>query len=101
MRPLLLFAALSLLAVSCFNPETPACSFSCGDSGQCPDDYMCLSDGYCHYKGIPSACLYSDASANVGPDLRGIDGPTPGDGGANPDGGATDIGIPDLSQRHD
>jgi hypothetical protein len=51
MRRALLVAAL-VLGAGCFNPDKPACSYSCSDTDpRCPEDYECRSDGYCHLVG--------------------------------------------------
>jgi hypothetical protein len=64
MRHVLLVAALVSFA-GCFEPDEPLCAFSCGDNGLCPDDYMCLADGYCHLHGDPTACVFPDAAVPV------------------------------------
>ena len=56
----LAFAAL--LFAGCFNPDEPSCSFACGSAGECPNDYACQSDGYCHKNGDNTACGFSDAA---------------------------------------
>ena len=61
MRHVLLLAALVGFA-GCFEPEEPLCAFQCGDNNLCPDDYMCLADGYCHLHGMPGDCMFPDAS---------------------------------------
>jgi hypothetical protein len=59
---LALIAAVLVLA-GCFSPDQPLCAYSCGDTDpKCPDNYVCLSDGYCHLHGDPTACPYSDAA---------------------------------------
>ena len=80
MKRALVLAALLLAA--CFNVDERPCSYACGPAGQCPDDYMCLSDGYCHLHGNPQACGYSDlAVPDLSMDLStGGDGPVTGDG---------------------
>jgi hypothetical protein len=91
--------SLSMLVAGCFNPSQPPCSFACGDNGSCPDDYMCLSDGYCHFKGMSGECGYSDAAVvtdgGAPPDL------TPAidiDGGGNlPDLSTPDASVPDMA----
>jgi hypothetical protein len=61
MRKLLLLALLA--GAGCFSPTQPICSFACGDSDpKCPQDYVCLGDGYCHLHGDPTSCGFSDAS---------------------------------------
>jgi len=90
--------SLSILVAGCFSPATPPCSFICGDNNACPDDYMCLSDGYCHYKGMQAACGYSDAGITTdggAGDLTPIsdtDGPV-----ATPDLSTGDASVGDMS----
>jgi len=66
MRRLLAIAALAFAASSfsgCFNVDKPTCSYACSDTTpQCPDDYECRSDGYCHLTGTTEACEFSDAA---------------------------------------
>jgi hypothetical protein len=80
MRALLLVAALIPFA-GCYSVEEPTCAFSCGDNGLCPDDYMCLADGFCHLHGDPKACTFPDAAVSItdgGEDLTSTtDGPGP------------------------
>ena len=59
----------ALATAGCFNVDTPPCTFSCGDNRVCPDDYQCLSDGYCHLHGQMSSCGFTDAA--LAPDLLG------------------------------
>ena len=68
MRALLL--AFTLLSVGCFDVDEPLCTFACGDNGLCPDNYMCLPDGYCHLHGTAGSCGYPDAAMFL-PDLSG------------------------------
>ena len=67
MRALLLIAAtiLALSVSGCFNVDEPPCSFSCGPNGECPDDYLCGGDNYCHLHGT-GICDYPDGA--VAPD---------------------------------
>lgn len=44
----------------CFSPDHPTCAFTCGPAGECPDDYACQPDGYCHYHGT-GVCPFPDA----------------------------------------
>jgi hypothetical protein len=52
-----------LLLSRCFSPSLPACAYRCyqNDLGaaQCPGEYECRSDGYCHLRGNSEACSYS------------------------------------------
>lgn len=80
---LILFALLGLGA--CFEPDEPLCAFQCGDNNLCPDDYLCLPDGYCHLRGQAGDCKFPDGSVVI------------------PDGGddmsvATDMSEMDLTQ---
>jgi len=101
-------AFVALLATSCFSPDEPPCSFACGSMGECPDDYMCLADGYCHKNGDNSACGFSDAAMPLDMaeplDLSVQDAPAPADGSEDlttppdltqgPDGSAPDLAGP-------
>ncbi len=58
MRALLLSI---VLAAGCFNVEEPPCSYACGPNGECPDDYSCGTDNYCHLHGT-GVCFFSDAA---------------------------------------
>lgn len=40
---------------ACYSPTQPACGFRCGPSDQCPNDYVCASDGWCHRNGTPDS----------------------------------------------
>ncbi len=57
---------MALFCAGCFGVDEPQCSFACGPNGECPDDYQCMSDGYCHLHGNNDPCGFSDASV---PDL--------------------------------
>ncbi len=62
MRVLLMALALAAVSLAgCFNIDEPPCSYSCGPNGECPDDYSCASDNYCHLHGT-GICFYSDAA---------------------------------------
>jgi hypothetical protein len=76
--------AVVLLASGCFNVDEPLCSFACGPMGECPDDYKCGPDNYCHLHGNTQPCGFSDASVpdlsmsmdmTATPDLTVTDGP--------------------------
>ncbi len=56
----LLFGA-GLLAGACFNPNQPACGFSCAQAGACPDGYTCGADKICHKVGAAQMCPLDDA----------------------------------------
>ena len=87
MKPLVwsLALLLPLAAIGCFDPDEPPCAFACGDNGACPDDYMCLPDGFCHLHGMPGACGFPDAAM---PDL--------GVGDLSTSDGNLDMSNPDL-----
>jgi hypothetical protein len=55
-----------LLAGGCFDVQEPPCAYACGPNGECPDDYSCGTDNYCHLHGT-GICSFSDAS--FAPDL--------------------------------
>ncbi len=59
-RRVLLGLVLGL--AGCFSPDHPTCAFACGPGGECPDDYSCQPDGYCHYHGA-GVCPFPDAAA--------------------------------------
>jgi hypothetical protein len=61
MKRLLLACLFALPA--CFSPDQPPCAFACSDDGKCPEEYLCLSDGYCHLHGQMTACGFTDAAA--------------------------------------
>ncbi len=56
----LMFAA-GLWAGACFNPNQPACGFSCAEAGLCPDGYTCGADKFCHKIGATGICPLDDA----------------------------------------
>jgi hypothetical protein len=58
----LLFGA-GLFAGACFNPNQPACAFSCAEAGVCPDGYSCGADKICHKVGATGVCPLGDGSA--------------------------------------
>ena len=60
----LLFGA-GLFAGACFNPNQPACAFSCADAGLCPDGYTCGADKICHKVGATGACPLGDTGPSV------------------------------------
>jgi hypothetical protein len=90
MKIALLVLALAPLA-GCFSVEQPPCAFACGDNGKCPDDYLCMSDGYCHLHGT-GVCLFSDAAP--APDMATATAPD--DLSA-----AVDMSMPDLQPAPD
>ena len=73
MRMLVIFVLA--ITPACFSPETPACAYACGPGGLCPNDYSCMADGYCHYKGTTGQCPYPDAGAQDASDLSGAVAP--------------------------
>ncbi len=73
MRALLLVAAATLLP-ACFKIDEPPCAFSCSDTGACPDNYTCASDGYCHRKDYAGVCPYpEEADLSAAADLSTAD----------------------------
>ena len=62
---------LSSIVPACYSPPEPACGFTCGPNGACPDDYSCLS-GRCVLAG--ASCGAVDASV-----LRDVSIDTPVD----------------------
>jgi hypothetical protein len=50
-------AWLGVLALAgCYTPYEPACGFTCGSGGACPDGYTCQADHVCHKAGTNVAC---------------------------------------------
>jgi hypothetical protein len=50
----LLGGAAALLLGQCFAPTYNDCAFQCAKSApQCPDEYECRGDNYCHLKHSP------------------------------------------------
>jgi len=47
---------------ACFHVDEPVCAYSCGPSGDCPHDYECRADNFCHKIGSVAACEFSDAA---------------------------------------
>lgn len=80
--------ALGLALAGCFSVDEPPCSYACSDTGLCPDDYQCLSDGYCHLHGQMTSCGYTDAALAPG-DLANA---STADGGS--EGGVVDLSMP-------
>jgi len=68
-RRLLIAVALTfgtgLFAGACFNPNQPACAFSCADAGLCPDGYTCGADKICHKIGATGACPLGEAGSSI------------------------------------
>jgi hypothetical protein len=78
------------LLPACFNVEQRPCTFACGSNGECPDDYKCLADGYCHLHGDPTSCGYSDLAVSdvaAPEDLSALDQGGGPDGAPEADGG--------------
>jgi len=57
--------AAGLVGGACFNPNQPACAFSCADAGLCPDGYTCGADKICHKVGATGVCPLEDAGSPV------------------------------------
>lgn len=74
MRATLLFFALAVGLGGCFKVDSPVCAYSCGDNGECPDNYVCnASDGYCHRKDYTGECPYSEGPDQGVTDLASTD----------------------------
>lgn len=90
-------ASLALGTGACFSPEQPPCSYACSAQTLCPDNYVCLPDGYCHRKDYTGACSFSDASVPpdqaVANDLTGMD-TAQGDGTTSADLTGADLTTP-------
>ena len=42
----------------CFTPSYADCAFRCGPQApECPDEYECRPDGYCHLPDSEAVCL--------------------------------------------
>jgi len=91
MRALLFTTLLALPA--CFHVDEPVCAYACGPTGDCPHDYECRSDNYCHKIGSVAACEFSDAAVMpdeaVPSDMS--EPPGPDDLASMPDGPASDM----------
>jgi hypothetical protein len=65
----LLAAALGLTAAACFEPDHPACAFSCADAPHtCPSGYTCGDDNLCHDPNSPGTCGIVAADGAATPD---------------------------------
>lgn len=111
------------LVAGCFSPDNPDCAFTCGsfNNFDCPTDYSCnrgdtsvcdsLHTCYCYRKdftgvcpfpqpdlsgaGMVDAAIPSDSATAA--DARAPDGSPAGDLPSRGDGGAPDLGMPDIS----
>ncbi len=95
MRARILASCLGLWA-ACYSPDKPACGFRCAQSGECPDDYVCAADGWCHLSGSPDStvCVVDAAPDTPQPiDAPPIDADTaaPTVFAITPADGATDV----------
>jgi hypothetical protein len=63
-------AVAGMLVTGCFNPQKPACAFSCAEPPHtCPSGYLCGADNLCHDPRNTQACgivVLSDAGADTG-----------------------------------
>jgi hypothetical protein len=59
---LMRLALLALLLSGCFSVDDRTCTYACGPNSACPDDYVCMPDGYCHLHGNTNECGYPDAA---------------------------------------
>jgi pentapeptide MXKDX repeat protein len=70
---------VGLLGTSCYDTPRPACGFTCGSGGACPDDYVCGEGNRCRLPSVPdSQCVESqsgggDAISDAGVDARPVD----------------------------
>ncbi len=69
-------AATSVFATSCFKVDKPACSYACSDEGECPDDYVCAADGYCHRSDYSGECNFGSTD-DLSLDMSILDSNTP------------------------
>jgi len=68
--------ALGVAVPACFNPDHPACAFTCIDPPHtCPAGYVCGADNLCHDPNNPGFC---DIDTSM-------------------DAGATDASVPDAA----
>jgi hypothetical protein len=54
---------LALALAGCFAPHEPACAFSCGPGGACPEAYSCGTDNLCHRDDGVGVCLIAPQDA--------------------------------------
>jgi hypothetical protein len=74
---LTLLLAGTLFGSSCFAPTYADCAFACASSTpQCPAEYECRSDGYCHTADSTAVCAAprpADLAMSSAPDLASPD----------------------------
>jgi hypothetical protein len=58
----LVLALLCFTAPACFEEPKPECAFACSAEDECPEDYRCVSDGWCKRNDIPFEYACSPAS---------------------------------------
>jgi hypothetical protein len=65
----------------CFKTPQPACNFTCGQGSDCPDNYACAADNYCHLKlsnGELGQCSFAgsapDSAVSIDASTTVIDG---------------------------
>lgn len=46
-------ALAALLANGCYDTPQPACGFTCGSGGACPEDYVCGQGNRCRLSSTP------------------------------------------------
>ena len=68
LRFVLFAAALALTPglTGCFNPEQPACGFSCAGDGLCPSGYSCAADKLCHRDDGQGICELDSGASSPG-----------------------------------
>lgn len=93
-------AALGALVLAgCFSPAKPKCQFQCGSAAdkQCPTDYECRADQYCHKKSAPAGetCDFPpNIDASVAADAAPPDASPPD--AAAPDAAVVDAQVIDV-----
>jgi hypothetical protein len=104
-------AALLCLLAACYDTPAPACAFSCGQEGACPDGYSCRADSWCKRDDLAdeftcpgrmspdgSPTLADSSVADSSPDDAALPDSSPGD---PPDAADFDAPPPDASSLPD
>lgn len=96
-----ILASCLALATACYSPTQPACGFRCGPNDQCPEDYVCAQDGWCHRTGTPTEqSCGGDAAMDTPPPLDApppdADLTSPQVFAITPANGATDVPVTDT-----